>query len=72
MQNLMNASQAAEYLGISQSALAKMRMSETTKSSRMDGPYPAFVKMGRRVAYRQHDLDCWIELRLSRPNAKSC
>ncbi|MDD7910589.1 helix-turn-helix domain-containing protein [Pseudovibrio exalbescens] len=52
---LLNVEQAAKYLSLSTSTLAKMRLS---------GESPKFVKMGRRVAYRQEDLDAWIEQRL--------
>jgi predicted DNA-binding transcriptional regulator AlpA len=46
---------AASYLGISVSALAKMRM-------RGDGP--PFVKLGRRVViYRMSDLAAWLDQR---------
>ncbi|MGN6470172.1 MAG: helix-turn-helix transcriptional regulator, partial [Rhizobiaceae bacterium] len=44
---------AASYLGLSVSALAKMRM-------RGDGP--RFIKLGRRlVIYRLSDLSAWME-----------
>jgi predicted DNA-binding transcriptional regulator AlpA len=52
MQNLLNAEDAARFLSLSQSTLAKMRLSGNT---------PRFVKLGRRVAYRQDDLERWIE-----------
>lgn len=52
---LLNVEQAAKYLSLSTSTLAKMRLS---------GESPKFVKMGSRVAYRQEDLDAWIEQRL--------
>jgi predicted DNA-binding transcriptional regulator AlpA len=51
-QNLRTAA-AARYLGLSVSALAKMRM-------RGDGP--PYVKMGRRVVvYRLSDLSAWMD-----------
>lgn len=53
-QNLRTAA-AARYLGVSVSALAKMRM-------RGDGP--PFVKMGSRIViYRLRDLIAWMDER---------
>lgn len=46
---------AAEYLGISQSTLAKLRM----RNNRKNGP--RFSKQGGCVVYRTADLDAWIE-----------
>ena len=44
--------QAARYLGVSESVLAKMRM-------RAEGP--PFLKLGKRVVlYRRSDLDEWL------------
>jgi hypothetical protein len=45
------ARQAAEYLRISQSNLAKRRVS---------GSGPVFSKLGRIVVYRRVDLDAWL------------
>lgn len=45
-------SEAAEYLGLSASTLAKMR-------SRGDGP--VFRKFGGRIRYSIQDLDAWAE-----------
>ena len=52
MTKLMNAGDAAAFLNLSPSTLAKMRLS---------GKSPKYVKMGRRVAYRIGDLEEWIE-----------
>ena len=53
MQNqLLTANDAAQFLSLSASTLAKMRLS---------GNSPRYIKMGRRVAYRQADLENWIE-----------
>jgi len=52
----MRAADAARYLALSPSTLAKMRL-------RGDGP--PFIKAGpRAVAYRRTDLDSWLEARL--------
>ncbi|WP_425418449.1 helix-turn-helix transcriptional regulator [Oricola indica] len=52
MEKLLNPAQAAEILSLSKSTLAKMRLS---------GRSPKYIKLGRRVAYRQSDLQDWIE-----------
>ena len=52
MQTLINAEDAARYLNLSTSTLAKMRLSGNT---------PKYIKMGRRVAYRQIDLEAWVD-----------
>lgn len=46
---------AAEYLGISDSKLAKLRMAANRQSS------PTFVKISGCVIYRRKDLDDWLE-----------
>jgi len=46
---------AARYLGMSESFLAK---------SRCYGSGPRYCKLGRRVAYRKSDLDAWREERV--------
>ena len=44
---------AAEYVGLSASALEKMRLT---------GDGPAFLRLGgRAVGYDVHDLDRWLE-----------
>lgn len=43
--------EAAEYLGISASTLAKLRVY---------GGGPAFLKLGRKVLYERADLDSWL------------
>lgn len=51
--NLLSPEQASNHLGLSMSTLAKMRL-------RGDGP--SFIKLGpRRVAYRETDLEEWID-----------
>jgi predicted DNA-binding transcriptional regulator AlpA len=54
----MRAPEAAQYVGLSPSTLAKMRI-------RGDGP--PYAKAGRRVVlYSQQDLDAWLFGRLRR------
>jgi excisionase family DNA binding protein len=52
MDQLISAEDAATVLNISNSTLAKMRLS---------GKSPRYIKLGRRVAYRPSDLEAWIE-----------
>ena len=51
---LKNAHEAAGYLGLSVSTLAKLRM-------RGDGP--PFSNLGSRVLYHPSDLDAWVASR---------
>ena len=46
------ARKAAEYLGVSDSTLAKWRMR---------GDPPGYRKLGRVVVYDQAELDAWLE-----------
>ena len=55
----LRAPQAAKYLGISKSKLAKLRMA----TNRAEGP--RFSKIAGCVIYRRADLDAWIEANLS-------
>ncbi len=48
---LLTPKQVAERYGPSPATLAKMRLY---------GTGPVFVKLGRRVAYRQEDLEAWV------------
>lgn len=48
MTSLLDVNDAAKYLNLSKSTLAKMRLS---------GKSPKYVKLGRKVAYRASDLD---------------
>lgn len=52
---LLKQREAAAYLGVSSSFLEKRRVY---------GGGPRFAKIGRRVAYRQVDLDAWVEARM--------
>jgi predicted DNA-binding transcriptional regulator AlpA len=54
---VIRAPEAAQYLGLSQSTLAKMRM-------RGGSDAPPFVRLGARVVgYRVEDLNAWLESR---------
>jgi hypothetical protein len=50
----MDAQSAAAALGLSESTLAKLRLS---------GNGPAYCKIGRRVVYRPDDLASWLDSR---------
>ncbi|WJS99025.1 helix-turn-helix transcriptional regulator [Novosphingobium humi] len=48
----MKTADAAEYLGVSQSLLHKLRLT---------GGGPVFVRLaGRAIRYRKPDLDAWV------------
>ena len=49
--NKLRPPEAAKYLGLAESTLAKLRMGR-------DGP--AFHKLGRAVVYDRADLDAWL------------
>ena len=57
---IFDAMEAARFLGLSQSTLAKLRLS---------GGGPIFCKLGRRVLYRQADLDEYLNSRRRRSTA---
>ena len=48
---VLDAVQTAEWLGLSVSTLAKMRLF---------GNGPVYSKLGRRVVYRPEDIDAWV------------
>ena len=48
---VLDATEAAHCLGLSQSTLAKLRLT---------GNGPAYCKLGRRVVYRREDLEAWL------------
>jgi hypothetical protein len=50
--SVIRARDAARMLGLSESTLAKLRLS---------GNGPAYCKLGRRVLYRPQDLSLWLE-----------
>lgn len=54
--NLLNETQAAEYLGLSV---------RTLQAWRVRGGGPVFVKLGRAVRYRPDDLNAWINERMA-------
>lgn len=54
----LSSSEAAKYLGISDSALRQSRMNGW-RDNRL--PPPPFVKIGRKVLYLRDDLDRWLE-----------
>ncbi|MGR3321396.1 MAG: helix-turn-helix transcriptional regulator [Pseudooceanicola sp.] len=53
----LRATEAAKYLGVSASLLAKLRMRHRRTES------PPFAKIGGRVVYRRSDLDNWLDAR---------
>ena len=59
----MRPAAAADYVGMSQSTLAKLRMRHNR------GQGPLFAKRGGCVIYRRADLDLWLEASLIRLEA---
>lgn len=51
---------AARFVGLSESTLAKMRL---------NGNGPVYCKLGRRVVYRPSDLEDWLQARTTRDTA---
>ena len=51
------AGEAARFLGLAPSTLAKLRLS---------GNGPIYYKLGRRVVYRGEDLEAWLATRVAR------
>ena len=59
MQAYLSAAEAAEYVGLSESYLAKLRMGTAREAG------PNFLKIGQRaVRYRRQDLDLWMSSKL--------
>jgi predicted DNA-binding transcriptional regulator AlpA len=54
---VITTAEAARFLGLSESTLAKMRL---------NGNGPIYCKLGRRVVYRPVDLDEWLQSRTTR------
>jgi excisionase family DNA binding protein len=54
---LLKANEAAEFLGLGHSTLAKLRVS---------GGGPNFLKLGRSVRYSREDLQRWADERSRR------
>lgn len=50
--NILDINKVAEQLNVRPASLAKWRVT---------GDGPRFVKLGKRVGYRQQDIDAWIE-----------
>ncbi len=58
----MRTPEAARYIALSESTLAKLRLT---------GDGPPFVKVGpRAVAYRKANLDAWLEARVRRSTSQ--
>jgi predicted DNA-binding transcriptional regulator AlpA len=53
----LNARDAARFVGLSESTLAKLRL---------NGNGPPYCKLGRRVVYRLADLEQWLQSRTTR------
>jgi len=51
------AREAAQFVGLSESTLAKLRL---------NGNGPMYCKLGRRVVYRLADLEQWLQSRTTR------
>lgn len=51
---LLTPDQVSEYLGVPSGTLANWRYL---------GQGPAFLRVGRHVRYRAHDIDTWVETR---------
>lgn len=62
---ILDTTHAAEYVGLSKSTMAKLRLS---------GDGAKYIKLGRKVAYRRSDLDAWLEanVRTSTSDSGSC
>jgi predicted DNA-binding transcriptional regulator AlpA len=54
---VLNTIEAAQLVGLSESTLAKMRLT---------GNGPVYCKLGRRVVYRPADLERWLQSRTAR------
>lgn len=62
MDHLLNQNQAAKLLGLSPRTLERFR---TT------GNGPRFARLGRRIFYREHDLNEWVERNLRTSTSNS-
>ena len=54
----MQPAAAAQYLGLSASLLAKMRMKDDPRTG------PPFARIGKAIIYRRTDLDTWLASRV--------
>jgi predicted DNA-binding transcriptional regulator AlpA len=66
--SLIDERAAAEYIGMTTSALRVWR-AQTSPRSRTVGP--PFVRIGRTIRYRVTDLDAWIAAHLVDPAGQS-
>ncbi|WP_420417417.1 helix-turn-helix transcriptional regulator [Pacificispira sp.] len=55
IQHTLRTDDAARYIGLSASTMAKLRLS---------GKGPQYIKTGRIVLYRPADLDSWLDAQL--------
>jgi predicted DNA-binding transcriptional regulator AlpA len=55
MDRLLTQRQTSEIVSLSERTLERLRVS---------GTGPRYVKLGRRVAYRQADIEAWIASRV--------
>lgn len=61
---LIDEKQAAARLGLSADYLYRLRTNGPRRRSSKDMPLPpgpAFLRIGRRIAYRPADLDKWLD-----------
>jgi predicted DNA-binding transcriptional regulator AlpA len=54
---VLQARDAARFVGLSESTLAKLRL---------NGNGPTYCKLGRRAVYRPADLEQWLQSRTTR------
>lgn len=52
---LLTPREAASYLGLSESTLARLRGSESKREG------PVFSRLGGSIRYLQRDLDAWVD-----------
>lgn len=62
MNTYMNTKQLAQHLSLSVSFLEKLRLA---------GDGPPFAKLGKKVVYRVHDVEAWIESRVVKSTSES-
>jgi excisionase family DNA binding protein len=60
---LLSTKEASEYLGVSTHTLNMWRAKD-------DGRYPIYFRFGRKIMYRQSELDAWIESCRVKPGCK--
>ncbi len=57
---LLTAQEASDFLRLAKSTLAKLRCI---------GGSPAYIQLGRRIAYRRVDLEAWLAKRVAKNTA---